>query len=335
MKLSVLVTFYNQGKFVDCALSSIFSQKIDFPFEVLIGDDGSSDDTIHKIQKWLDRYPTKIKLFVNARDINKEYEPIFRASANRINLIKHANGEYCAFLDGDDFYIDDNKFQIQIDILDNKNNKDCIACAHNTNLYWENGKTVPMNDVYMNEQKVKPIIYWSKMYFCSISFVFRNIFKGTFPTFFKNMYFDDNLIIIYLLKFGNIYYYPQIMVNYRQSSNSSWNARSLDEQHILNAIDYDIEKQIAPEFEAASLIRHFPNFKYLYENRCRLDSKVKQKILTQAQNVRAFEALKWITYTEQSFFQKIKLNLFYNIMKRRYKKMVQEKIREEIWDCAT
>ena len=52
MKVSVLVTFYNQEDYVDEALQSVFDQKCDFDFEVLIGDDGSTDGTMAKLQKW-------------------------------------------------------------------------------------------------------------------------------------------------------------------------------------------------------------------------------------------------------------------------------------------
>ena len=51
MKVSVLVTFYNQEDYVDEALQSVFDQKCDFDFEVLIGDDGSTDGTMAKLQQ--------------------------------------------------------------------------------------------------------------------------------------------------------------------------------------------------------------------------------------------------------------------------------------------
>ena len=57
MKVSVLVTFYNQEDYVDEALQSVFDQKCDFDFEVLIGDDGSTDGTMAKLQKWMQKYP--------------------------------------------------------------------------------------------------------------------------------------------------------------------------------------------------------------------------------------------------------------------------------------
>ena len=55
-KISVLVTFYNQEMYVDKALTSIFDQKTDFDFKVIIGDDGSTDGTVGRIKKWMEKY---------------------------------------------------------------------------------------------------------------------------------------------------------------------------------------------------------------------------------------------------------------------------------------
>ena len=62
MKVSVLVTFYNQEDYVDEALQSVFDQKCDFDFEVLIGDDGSTDGTMAKLQEWKAKYPDKMEI---------------------------------------------------------------------------------------------------------------------------------------------------------------------------------------------------------------------------------------------------------------------------------
>lgn len=322
VKLSIAVTFYNQKNFVDRALESIFSQNLDCSFEVLVGDDGSSDGTVDVIKKWMQIYPDKISLFIMDRRLDESNEPIYRASANRLNLVAHANGEYIAFLDGDDFYSDKNKFSLQLSVLESKENEDCIACAHNVNYYWDNGETKPINDPSFKEQKVGWFLYWTRMYFCSTSFVFRNIFTHKMNFILKD-YFDDNLIVFFALQFGLIYYLPATMACYQQSDKSSWGKRSLDEQQLLNAADYDIEKQMVPKFEKASLIRHFLNFKYLYEHRNRIDSKVAEKMLIYAEKANAKETLKWIKYANADPIQKIKTIVSYFWLRFRYEKLLK------------
>ena len=131
MKLSVLVTFYNQREYVDRALNSILSQKTDYDYEILVGDDGSNDGTIGKLEEWQEKYPDKIKIYIMDRKEGVKYNSSFRASRNRINLLKKVKGNYFLYLDGDDYFCDDNKFQKQLDFLENDDKKIFSMCAHN------------------------------------------------------------------------------------------------------------------------------------------------------------------------------------------------------------
>ena len=101
MKLSVLVTFYNQKDYVDRALRSILLQNTDFEYEILVGDDGSTDGTLDKIKEWQAKYPNKISVYIMDRQEGKKYNSSFRASRNRINLLKYVKGKYFTYLDGD------------------------------------------------------------------------------------------------------------------------------------------------------------------------------------------------------------------------------------------
>ena len=128
MKVSVLVTFYNQEDYVDEALQSVFDQKCDFDFEVLIGDDGSTDGTMAKLQEWKQKYPDRMEIYVMDREPGVKYNSSQRASRNRLNLLQYVKGEYFAYLDGDDFYIDDHKLQKQVEIMDQPENAKYAVC---------------------------------------------------------------------------------------------------------------------------------------------------------------------------------------------------------------
>lgn len=202
------------------------------------------------------------------RKSGEKYNPIFRASQNRINLIKEASGEYITFLDGDDFYTDNNKFQTQVDILDSINNKDCIACSHDVDFFYENtGKSKHFINNVTNKYKINIVEYWSKYYFPASSFMFRNIFNKKFPNEINKNFFDDNLITFYFLKFGSIYYINKTMSCYTQQDQSIWSQKNATEREIINLMDCDIELQVAPEFKDISLVRHFNNYKFLYKNK--------------------------------------------------------------------
>src|SRR5574344_63234 len=104
IKIRFLVTYYNQEQYVRDSFESIFALDIPCDFEVLVGDDGSTDETLNQVEKFQEKYPNKIKVFQMPREQDKTYNPIHRVAANRLNLVKKASGNYLLFLDGDDFY---------------------------------------------------------------------------------------------------------------------------------------------------------------------------------------------------------------------------------------
>mgnify|MGYP000432356601 FL=1 len=69
-KVSIMLTCYNCEECIDEAIRSVVIQKMPFNWELLIGDDGSSDNTISIIDGWIKRYPENIRLFVMERDAN-------------------------------------------------------------------------------------------------------------------------------------------------------------------------------------------------------------------------------------------------------------------------
>ena len=73
VKISFCVTYYNQAKFVEQSINSILAIKMPCDYEILIGDDGSTDDTLEKIKEFQNLYPDKIKYFIMPREKDKKY----------------------------------------------------------------------------------------------------------------------------------------------------------------------------------------------------------------------------------------------------------------------
>lgn len=309
MKLSVLITTYNLEQYIDQTIESVLGQTTDFDFEILIGDDGSTDATVQHICAWKDKYPDKIKYFVMERQPNQIYNRIERASKNRINLIEHADGEYLIFLDGDDVYTDTMKLQKQITVLEAPENQDCIACAHDIYLYWSEEKKERINN-YTKSFKVSPKKYWRDgMYFHSDTVMFRNIFKKKFPKEIRKEYYDDNIIVFYLLKYGKIKYIPDVMVNYRQIEGSSWNSVSEFDKNIINLIDMGIEEQMNAALCRESRMRHMYNIFFVWRNKKKIPSEIRTKYLPQAQNAELKECVNWLCYEEVDFITRCRMNL--------------------------
>mgnify|MGYP004471132411 FL=1 len=310
MKLSVMVTTYNLRDFVAETLDSILTQKTDFDYEILVGDDGSTDGTIDIVQEYVDKYPKKVFLYVMDRDSDKKYNRISRASRNRLNLLRHAKGEYGTFLDGDDVYNCECKLQKQIELLDAPEYRNCVACAHNIWKYWdENNKELmcPWKKQFVASGKD---IWRDLMYFHSDTIVFRNIFSNEILCTIPQDYFDDNIILYSLLPFGNVLYIPEAMVNYRQVEGSSWNSVDDAEKHIINMIDVDVEHIMNPDYSYESVIRHMGNVFYLWRNRKSIPKETKSKFENQ---IKA-DDLKWaglfVNYDSLSIKERVRLGLW-------------------------
>ena len=137
-KLSVLITCYNQLEYIEDAIESVRKQNIGYPYEILIGDDGSSDGSFEFINE---KYGSieYIRIFRQDRDDNvKEYSN-FRHARLMVRLMKEVQGQYFAMMDGDDFYCDLDGFRRKIEILDDESNQDCIVCISNFKYIYDDG----------------------------------------------------------------------------------------------------------------------------------------------------------------------------------------------------
>lgn len=119
LKLSIALVTYNHEKFVGEALDSILTQEIPYHYEIVIGEDYSTDSTRSIVMEYQNRYPDIIK--VTARGKNVGY------TKNFFDVLLNCKGEYIAILDGDDLMLP-GKLAKQIDFLDS--NMDCVMVGH-------------------------------------------------------------------------------------------------------------------------------------------------------------------------------------------------------------
>lgn len=110
-KVSVCVVTYNHEKYIAECLQSIVDQETNFDFEVIVGDDCSTDRTREVVQAYVEKYPGKIRTLLHGKNVG--------AAQNYYSVHNQAKGEYIAHLDGDDYWMQ-NKLQYQVGLLDEK-----------------------------------------------------------------------------------------------------------------------------------------------------------------------------------------------------------------------
>lgn len=131
--VSINTLTYNHEKYIAQCIEGILMQKTNFAFELLIHDDASTDNTAAIIKEYEKKYPKIIK-------------PIYQTENQWSKGIKNsatyqyprAKGKYIAICEGDDYWIGENKLQMQVDFLEN--NPEYGMCYTNFNIYYQNKK---------------------------------------------------------------------------------------------------------------------------------------------------------------------------------------------------
>ena len=108
--VSVLCFTYNQEAYVSECIDSIVKQQTSFPFEILIHDDASTDNTLSIIKDYYEKYPNLIRVFTE--EVNQFRKVDYIKELKRISY-----GKYIAFCEGDDYWIDPFKLQRQVDLF--------------------------------------------------------------------------------------------------------------------------------------------------------------------------------------------------------------------------
>lgn len=113
---SIMCVTYNHRPYITQALDSFVSQRTNFPFEIVIGDDGSDDGTTEICAEYAAKYPRLIRHYVWDRRISVTYKN--PGVYNSIRVFHECRGKYISLCEGDDFYPTPETIQLQVDFLE-------------------------------------------------------------------------------------------------------------------------------------------------------------------------------------------------------------------------
>lgn len=302
-RVSVLITFYNQEQYVDQALQSVIEQKTDFGVKILVGDDGSNDQTQERVRHWMDKFPGRIEMFVMERAPGKHVGG-FRASRNRLNLLQRVTTEYFIFLDGDDWFSFDGKLARQVAILDDPANQDCVACGHDTDMLFADGRRTKMSSHALKEGKYSPREYWERLYFHTDSLLARSSVIPTIDARLLENNFNDNMITFAIIQRGSLYYLPFSWAVYRQTGDGIWTSGNAVVNHLRNLFLYDLCNRVNPALRPATERRFRHTWRSLLKLRRQIDATALAPYAQEAADKRLANSLAWIHYRELPWNQK-------------------------------
>ncbi len=221
--VSVICNTYNHGAYIKDALQGFVMQKTTFPFEVLIHDDASTDNTADIIREYEAKYPEIIKPIYQTE--NQYSKGVIISAA-----FQHprAKGRYIALCEGDDYWTDPYKLQKQFDALEKHPEID--MCAHAA--YKIDGTTGvicgKMAPKKIEEEKIIPveqvILEGGNGYISTASILYRKSMRENVPEFRKIVSIDYTIQINGALR-GGLLYIGEFMSAYRTNVSGSWTNR--------------------------------------------------------------------------------------------------------------
>lgn len=208
--VSVVIITYNQQQYISQCIDAILSQKTNFPFEIIISDDCSSDQTPNMCKSYQQKFPDRIRLLL--QDKNKG------VAQNFGDAIALARGKYIASMAGDDYWVADNKLQIQKDYLDS--HESCVLCYTNINTCDESGKIIKygfMSDVPKSRSFKEHLI--TKGYIAPLTWMYRKELVKLYDI--RGAYTDESFAFaLDAFASGDVHYVDIITAHYRLTNNS-------------------------------------------------------------------------------------------------------------------
>ena len=231
--VTVICATFNQEKYIRKALDGFLLQKTNFPYEIIVHDDASGDNTPNVIKEYADKFPDLI-----VPVLQKENQFSKGVHITKELLIPMARGKYIALCEGDDYWSDANKLQAQFDAMEQ--HPECSICVHRTQGISEDEtqeiRTFPAGQmdtgVVAAEKIVHQMFAENEWVFHTTSYFFRksdalDMNEKAFDFWKKPAYGDFAYMQMAALK-GDFYYIDKVMSFYRMGSIGSTVRRDMN-----------------------------------------------------------------------------------------------------------
>jgi glycosyltransferase involved in cell wall biosynthesis len=196
-------------------------QKTTFPIELVIGEDCSTDGTREIVQEYAQKYPEIIQVITSDANVG--------ALKNSIRTNLACRGEYIAYCEGDDYWIDPLKLQKQYDAIIKY---DAVLVAHSTIMvYYQDGKMASEPKMRRAKEEsgfldLEDILSHRTLFHTSSIFLRAEIMKHL-PDWYFQMALGDYPLKVISAQMGKIYYLDEIMSVYQKGVSGSFTDRTI------------------------------------------------------------------------------------------------------------
>lgn len=219
MKVSVSITAYNHEPYIAQAIQGVLAQETEFDFEIVVGDDGSTDGTREVVLDLARRHPGRIWPVFPAQNHGDGGKRIFLAT------IRACRGGYIATLDGDDYWTSPRKLQGQADFLDL--HPECPMCFHDVLKVHEDGSRPPAR--YNGPDQPRFSTLEDMLRRClpaACTPLFRREVLDAVPDWYLDLPFGDWPLYILAAQRGPVGYLDEVWGVYRLHAGGMWSRLS-------------------------------------------------------------------------------------------------------------
>lgn len=221
--VSVQMVTYNHEPYIRQAIEGVLMQETDFDYELVIGEDCSTDRTREICFEYQKKYPERIRVLWSEKNV-------YAIGGNGSRTTIRCRGEYLAFCEGDDYWTDPKKLQKQVDLM---RKTDSVMCVAFTDWLY--------NDGTVHHSTYKPVTMlgiedFKNHYFHTTTYVFkREVYNKMISRYAGIAVWHDMIMLFCILSMGRVCLLPEIVSVYRWSGSGIASSLSPYKSHCFRA----------------------------------------------------------------------------------------------------
>lgn len=236
--VSVCLITYNHESFISEAIEGVLNQEISFEIEIIIGEDCSTDQTRAICEQYQQKYPGVITLLQKSKNLGMV--------GNFSQTLRACRGKYIAICEGDDYWTNQNKLSLQIQVLESK--PQYSGCIHYGDIVDSEGnfkkKSKKPQVNFRNERHLIHALEEGKSSWVTCSLIFRRelIISNSFYIFLEEKKLNcDQVFDVWLTKHGPLIYLEENLSSHRHHQGGIWSSK---DNNSIDSLEYLLKGKI-------------------------------------------------------------------------------------------
>jgi glycosyltransferase involved in cell wall biosynthesis len=245
--VSACIITYNQQDYIAEAIKGALMQELDEPYEIVVSDDCSTDDT-PKIIRELAKSDTRIRVIERSKNVGMHL--------NWLEAINACSGEFIALCEGDDYWTDNQKLAKQLAVL--QSDASLSGSFTNADILEFNGQLSRNAYVELNQKKLAAndllALHYNPVPTCTLMFR-KSLFNG-FPAAYYQSPFADRILHTLLILKGSYVFLNLSTATYRKNDTGLWSGIKAKKQHQNMIRSLQIIEKLVPLLSQKALVRN-------------------------------------------------------------------------------